>query len=168
MYPGKQFMRDEHRDRGTAVHAAIELALRGELDESGDWAQECPTELAQVHAAIRCIEDAHLIVIPELIECPLYYAPWRVAGKLDLGVYCGGGEIGILDHKTGAVPGVTALQLALYGGCFTTPPRRFALRLKPDGYSITEYPLADLRRDLNDFGVCLRYLQVRERFGIKD
>jgi hypothetical protein len=163
MYPGVEFMRDEHRDRGTAVHLGIEMALRGELDESSDWARECPTELAQVHAALRAIEDAG--IEPCLIEVPVYYELWRVAGKIDLvGVlptgYC------VVDWKSGGAPGATELQLALYGACLKCPPRRFAIKLNP--VDVIEYKAADFRRDLNDFGVCLRYLQIRDRLKLKD
>jgi hypothetical protein len=133
--------------RGTAVHYALELLDRGELDyESLD-----PSIEFYVKAYGRfCAESGF---IPAHIEYRVFHGLHRYAGTLDrTGVL--DGALTVLDFKTGLVLPGHAVQLAAYANCLVMPRRfrRIALQLCGDGtYRVHEYPLGTMSRDIDLF-----------------
>jgi hypothetical protein len=133
--------------RGTAVHYALELFDRGELEyESLD-----PSIEFYVKAYGRfCAESGF---VPGHIEHRVFHPLHRYAGMLDrTGVL--DGALTVLDFKTGLVLPGHAVQLAAYANCLVMPRRfrRIALQLCGDGtYRVHEYPLGTMSRDIDLF-----------------
>lgn len=155
----------EHkRQVGEALHLAIELDLREELDP------------VSIDAEIAGYFEGWLRFRREkrfecfLSERRVASKKYRYAGTLDLAGLIDGVEA-VFDAKvTAALHPAVALQTAAYlnaaseMGLVRSNARRYALRLKPEG----SYVL-DQHRDRNDFAVFLSCLSVhnwRVRHGL--
>lgn len=155
----------EHkRQIGEALHLAIELDLRDELD-----VDSLDGEVAGYFDGWRRFRRETRFVC-RLSEQKVASQKFRYAGTLDFAGLIDGAEA-LIDGKTTAAlhPG-TALQTAAYlnaaseMGLIRSNARRYALRLKPDGAYVL-----DQHKDRNDFAVflsCLSLHNWRSRHGL--
>jgi len=139
------------RERGSAVHKAIEWHISGELDE------ESVDDICRPYLeAFKCFtRDCNLRIYRS--ECMVYSKIFGYAGKFDL--Y---GRINrrrfIIDFKTGALQDCVGMQLRAYmqaaRECGMRPQARAALQLRKDGsYKLVEYS------DPEDFLVFIQALR---------
>lgn len=137
---------DFARDRGSAVHSALEYLLTGKLL----WDKLDPRIVKYVEAAVRFLDDAKADRESACVERPVWNPTLRYAGTPDLVTNVFGAPA-IVDWKTGGT-GAAGLATAAYDMAIrcewsvTTPLRRMAVQLKPDG----TYKKTDLK-DPNDF-----------------
>jgi hypothetical protein len=150
----------EGAQRGTLVHA-ITAHLDG--GAGADW------DRSMISDEIGPYVDAYLQFKldtgfePTQVEQIVVNDIHRYAGRLDRAgpLY---GDFSLIDLKTGAgsIPSWVALQLQAYAGChpyssMDTAPRRFGLRLTPDGkYSLHRF------RDIADRADWLAVLRVAQ------
>lgn len=126
------------RDRGSAIHKAIEYHLDGDLH----WPSVAEEFKPYVEAAILFVDDSKAKV--ESVETPLFNEVLGYGGMPDLiGTFFG--DPGIPDWKTGGVDREAAgIQTALYDMAVSRAGsgqrRRFAIQLKKTG----KYLLWDL------------------------
>ena len=134
------------RERGSAVHSALEYLLTGKLL----WDRLDPRIVKYVEAAVRFLDDAKADREGAWVERPVYHQVLRYAGTPDL-VTTVFGDPCIADWKTGGT-GAAGIATALYDMAirdergFERPLRRMAVQLKPDG----TYRKTDLK-DPNDY-----------------
>jgi hypothetical protein len=146
-------------ERGRAVHLACDLVDEDDLDrEALD-----PVLVPYVEAYERFRSE--LRPEWEAVEQVVYSERYGYAGRLDragclYGIKNQAPRV-VLDIKTvAALSPVTGLQLAAYAEAYDpdrrrTPPRRFALQIKPDGtYRLQEY------RERSDLSVFLAQLTI--------
>lgn len=122
----------ESRDRGTAVHRAVQLLAEGRLD----WSSVDPRILGYVQAGDRFLRDAGVPIGECVTERIVYHPAHRYAGKLDLFAECFGSPA-VVDFKSGAL-GHAGLQTAAYEDALRqeiggAPARRMAVQLREDG-----------------------------------
>ena len=98
---------DWYLQRGTAVHAAVALALQGKLD----YSSLDPRIRARVQAAVNIFKDKSLEVVA--IEKTMASAKLRFAGTTDLIAKNYSGEYLLYDWKSSYSP-ESLLQLAAY------------------------------------------------------
>lgn len=113
-YPDLQVLRDA-RYRGTVVHRAIELYLKGTLDEqhlSSEPSYAAMNVVAYLDAAKRYI-DKYVAKIVRY-EMVVGHQIWRYGGKLDLLVVTRDSRLVVLDWKTGSIPWFVELQTGAY------------------------------------------------------
>jgi hypothetical protein len=137
---------DYSRERGTAVHAALELLAMGRLD----WTSVDPRIIGYVRAGERFVLDAGIPIGECLTEHLVYHEARRYAGKLDLFAKAYGAPA-VIDFKSGGL-GCAGIQLAAYEEALriergdVRPYRRMAVQLRDDGtYRKTDY------RDFSDY-----------------
>lgn len=140
-----------HRDRGSLAHAAIELALRGELDRD----ELDPQLVGYVKGAEDFVRLAG--VEPVHVEPIMGCARRGLAGQADLMARPRGRGVkalDVIDFKTGDKLPVHALQTAAYTLLseshfgYRARGRRFTVHVKQDGtFKAQEW------RDPADFGV---------------
>jgi hypothetical protein len=139
------FQVDEwYLQRGAAVHAAVALALRDELDpESVDERIH-----GRVQSVLSFLRDARLTTV--LLETPLASSRYRFAGTLDyLGEDEGGGRI-LADWKGSLCPQVEpqmgAYALLLEETPHKSPDKAVAVETHDDGsYKCRWFTRRDLR-----------------------
>lgn len=132
------------RSRGVAAHAAIELDISGELDES-----TVAPDIAGHLKAFRKFRRETGIVI-ESNEKQIQHDQYRYAGKADV-IGTIKGKRYVVDFKTGDVAPWTALQLAAYATAEKIK-HRMAVHLKEDGtYKAEVYSELELQRDFAVF-----------------
>jgi hypothetical protein len=114
---------DDARDRGHAVHAAVQYDCEGVLDE----ATVAPGLLGYVDAARQWRLDARFD--PFAVECRVYHPEYRYAGTADMVGYLDGAPV-VVDWKTGRASEVAAdLQLAAYVAALrAAPPAEWSMR----------------------------------------
>lgn len=144
--------------RGSAVHAAIESDIRGEL---ADWMLTSEIE-GYVQAARACRRDLGIEI--ELNETRLYSAIYGYAGTLDIK-----GRIGkrntLLDWKSGnpgwqCGPQTAAYAQALQEMTGDVVTLRYGAWLHNDGtYNLIQYK--NFTDDFEDFKAALRVLRRR-------
>lgn len=133
--------------RGTAVHRACELYDLDTLDES-TLDLEVGAYLKGYKAFLR---DTGFQ--PARIEQRVYHPQHKYAGTLDRTGSLGG-QLALVDFKTGVMLDGHRAQLAAYAMALPMPRRyrRFGLQLKADGsYKIHEFPMRDLALNFNVF-----------------
>jgi hypothetical protein len=142
--------------RGTAVHFALELLDRGELDR----ASIDPALEGYVVAYERFLEESRFV--PDTSSIGYSTAPpLRRHARSDRRA---GRTLTVLDFKTGLVVPGHRLQLAGYANCLVMPRRfrRIALQLCGDGtYRVHEYPLGTMSRDIDLFLAALACHQFK-------
>jgi hypothetical protein len=133
------------RDRGTYVHEAMALLVRGDLD----WDSVEPQWLARIRQGERFLQESGLTVIAS--ELRVYSASLRVAGTLDL-FASWRRRHALLDFKaTAAIPVTVGPQTAgyeflyrdQYGVSKNMRIRRYCVHLRDDSYRVV--PLEDSR-----------------------
>lgn len=146
------------RDRGTYVHEAIALLVRGALD----WKCVEPAWEPYIRAAERFLAESGIIVVGS--EVPVYSERLRAAGTIDL-LGSWRDRYSLIDFKTSAgVPttvgpqtaGYALLHRDLYGGQ-KARMNRYCVHLTPTmhpGYRVI--PLEDTR----DFSIFLSSLNL--------
>lgn len=96
------------RNTGTAIHAAIEAANRG----------EAPSQMfaTEVQAYTEALTAAGLVAVPELVERIVVCTDHRIAGTFDMALRDRAGNTFVADLKTGSVayPAAFSIQLAIY------------------------------------------------------
>jgi len=135
---------DYARDRGTAVHKAIELYERGTLDSRSLSPVVVPYLDNWIafknQTGYRCIET----------EKRVYHKLYRYAGTLDqIGEMQG--RSCVLDIKTGAYQRWWALQTASYNGVVKCQDR-YSLELRGDGWKLHKH---ENKNDWRVFQACL-------------
>ena len=114
------------RDRGTAVHSAVQYLIQGDLDEDSvdpQWA-----------GYLKAFKDFQATVNPEFlaVEEMIFNRQFWYAGRVDMRCKVFGKEA-LVDLKTGDSATV-GLQLSAYGMCYPGRPMpTFALKLMPNG-----------------------------------
>jgi hypothetical protein len=132
---------DLDRWYGTAVHKAIELYVKGELD----WNELDPRLLPHVQAYQDFERDTGFK--SHSSEIHLYSTIGNVAGRLDLAGKFPDGRCGIVDTKSGAVSNWVAIQTAAYAWLMNpweqfnqqSAARRFGLSLMNGKPKIKEF-----------------------------
>lgn len=143
---------ERKKQLGLAVHAAIDLEVNDDLDESSVDPQCMP----YVEAFRTFKADKNFVVV--INETPVCSVKYRFAGRLDLyGVM--NGKTAQIDIKTvAAMSPATALQTAAYSAALEETSghktqTRYGLQLKADGtYRLTPYT------NRNDWNVFLAFL----------
>jgi hypothetical protein len=145
------------RDRGNAVHAAVQFWLEGDLD----WSTVDPEIRPYVDAAILFLDDSHARNVTS--ERRVYHPSARYAGTLDAdGEFFG--DPGIVDWKSGAAGDTVGLQTSGYemaveqevGLARGAYRRRFAVQLRKNG--------TYKAHDLSDVKARPEALRDRQRF----
>lgn len=134
---------DYARERGTAVHTALEYLAQGRLD----WSTLDPRIVGYVRAGERFMKDAGIRVGSCLTEHLVYHPALRYAGKLDLFAEAFGKK-SVIDFKSGGL-GCAAIQTAAYEEATRIefgdrePYRRMGVQLHADGtYRKTDFTAA--------------------------
>ncbi len=165
-----RFYSVEARDRGTAVHAAIEYLQDGDLERSS----LAPLLVPYVEAWERFRDEMgwEPIERPELL---VGSETLRFATRIDgVGRLRGDNRIAVGNWKTGGPERWHSLQSAgeamayaeTIGRATSLALRRFALYLRDDGtYRFHEHRLAESFRDTDDFRAAVRIYHVQERIG---
>lgn len=129
MYKGIDFMSEEAKNRGTAVHEACELADSG--------FEVTNTELnCYINAYMAFKNTAKFKTM--LSEYKVYHEIYGYAGRADkVGRFDGNPEAAIIDIKTGLPQPTDALQVFAYATAYTHMTRQgvnpWVLYLRPDG-----------------------------------
>lgn len=121
---------DLAREFGTHVHAAVEMYVKGDLDEESLDKALRP----YLDSWINFVEFSQIDVISS--ECrvlsltPLYAGTADIIAKLN-------GRSCVIDIKSGAVPRTVGPQLAAYQHAHPMKPRdRYCLSLSPDKFTL--------------------------------
>jgi hypothetical protein len=135
-----QYFTEYSRERGTAIHAALEIHMGGGLD----WTTVDPRIQGYVTAGVNFLNDAGVRIGPgTFIERPIYHPLHQYAGCPDL-VCVAFEQDSVIDFKSGGL-GLAGVQTALYEmmariayplpkrGINEVPRRRLAIQLFPDG-----------------------------------
>jgi len=145
------------RERGTAVHSAIEMLEQNDLDE----ATVDPVIVPYIEAWKAFKKETGYK--SETQEQIVYNPTYQFAGTLDQTGFIGKHTC-ILDIKTGAHQRWWALQTWAYNSV-AKRQKRLSVELKPDGkYRMTEH--TD-KRDLQRFLACLTIAGTKQAWGIK-
>lgn len=131
------------KERGTYVHEAMALLVRGSLD----WDSLVDPWAAYIRSGARFLADSGIVVTGS--EVPVYSERLRVAGTIDLlGMWRRGAAL--IDFKSSAVvPATVGPQTAgyrvLYHDLYGNKGRvhRYCVHLTPDDYRVI--PLEDSR-----------------------
>lgn len=154
-----------HQARGTAVHAAVKLALEDKLD----WDSVDERIRNRVKAILKFIDDAKLT--PLLLEHRMAAETWQFAGCLDLLAMEKDCSRVIVDYKSTLEP-VVELQLAAYDLLLSLTnhgraKKACAVQCKDDGtYKAKWFSQAELRNAANVFLAFLTTHGWKERHGL--
>lgn len=96
------------RERGKAVHKAVELYHAGSLDFASLDAEVVP----RLHAYLDFL--AHSRFTPDLCEYIVHHTGYGYAGKLDLYGHFPDGSTALIDVKTGSIEPQAGYQTAAY------------------------------------------------------
>jgi hypothetical protein len=135
----RSYFDDWSRDRGAAVHLALEYWM----DNRIDWSTIDPRIKGYVEAGVRFVEDAKME--QPIIERAIFDRVLRLAGTPDL-ICIAFGDPCVPDFKTGAI-GLAGVATAAYERAARVrfpvekPRRRMAVQLFQDG----KYKKTDLR-----------------------
>lgn len=113
------------RDRGTAVHSAVQYLIQGDLDE-----ESIDPQWAGYLQAFKAWQGLVNPIIRE-VEKRVYNRKLNYAGTVDLVVEVHG-KRALIDLKTGDSTTV-GIQLSAYQMCFEGAPTLYALKLCGDG-----------------------------------
>jgi hypothetical protein len=128
------------RDRGSAVHKAIQFHAEGDLDE----ASLDPVVTPYFHAYLRW-RDEMVHWVPEFSELKVVNRTLGYAGTVDMGLITPPATRALVDFKTGALTRPVGLQLSAYALAAWEQERWMANRLigvqlNEDGsYKMHEY-----------------------------
>lgn len=137
----------EARDRGTHVHYAVHLYLRGVLDEETIH----PPWRGHVDAAIKFVQDSGADRSKIETEVRVHDQVLGVCGTADAFLPLFGSD-SVADWKSGVVGRTTGIQTALYD--IARPllsgrrRRRFGVQLRADG----KYRMVDIDREMDPTG----------------
>lgn len=158
----RSWFTDWPRDRGKAVHLAIQYHLEGDLENSSIDSRI----KGYFDGAVKFLKDADVKPGPgTYVERPIYNALQRYAGCPDL-VCTAFGELAVPDFKTGGL-GQAGIQTALYEMAARTvykapaPMRRMGVQLFENG----TYKKTDLR-DGFDYAHGRAAVQLFNRFHL--
>lgn len=156
------YCNDYARERGSLVHKAVAIELRGGLD----WSSVPEEFHPYISAELQAIEDlgAEVVDSERLLVSKLH----GCAGTLDRVVRVNG-DLWLWDLKTGPVVPAYALQTAAYADMYQEETaqrikRRYGLRANSDGtYELI--PFTD-RQDIVNFHAALRVVQWKRAKGM--
>jgi len=144
------------RERGKAVHAAVEMHEQDDLDP----ASLHPDIVPYLDAWKLCKHDTGFE--SETQEQIIFNPTYQYAGTLDLAGFIGN-DTAVIDLKTGVHAHWWALQTAAYNAVAKCK-KRFSLELHNDGkYKLTEH--TD-KRDFQRFLACLTIAGTKQSWGI--
>lgn len=151
---------DWHKDRGSAVHAAVKLALEDRLD----WSSLDPRIEGRTRAILNFIRDTKLR--PVEIEKRLGSAIYRYAGQIDLLAEDEEGGLTVVDYKSSFEPSAI-IQIAGYSklielNSLGVPNRGAVVVCGDDGYKVSWITKAELRNGAHIF------LAMRTIYGWKE
>lgn len=167
-----RFYTTEARDRGLAVHAAIEYLIEGDLA----WERVHPVLEPYLCAYERFVEEMgwEPVEAPELL---VGSETLRFATRIDgIGRTRGNPRLVVGNWKTGQAEKWHAIQSAgeavayaeTVGRTTTAALRRAAIYLRDDGtYRFHEHPDSEMRRDVEDFRAAVRVFHLQERLGLR-
>jgi len=146
---------DYARERGSALHLAMQYLDEGDLD----WRTVPPDVLPRLrqYQIFRDEMKPEILSIEEAVENEAL----RYCGRLDRRIKIAGRE-GILDMKSPSRCAWHPLQLAMYAACFPRPLARWNLYLYDERYQLIEH------KDRSDWEVCKAILTLyawRQRNG---
>lgn len=142
------------RTFGTHVHSAVEMYIKGELDEESldpalrpyldGWiAFQADTGFEVIESECRLISTS-----------PLYAGTADVVGRMK-------SRLAVIDVKSGMVPKTVGPQTAAYAHAHPLKPKdRYCLALSPDGYKL--HPCKDAA-DFAVFSSCLNIFNWRNK-----
>lgn len=134
-----QWMTDEARERGTAVHSTIHYFEDGDLDQSS----VCREAMGYFSAYQNFKKDSGWA--PVYVEQIVYSPGFNYAGRVDAIGWLNGRRV-LIDFKTGPVPAWIGLQLQAYKQAFNATPDHLAQGINNISFVNTCFSLA-LRRD---------------------
>lgn len=166
----EQWFTDESRDRGSAVHLAIQYLDEDALDEESLDERVKPYVNAyrkfktdtgfEPLPIIDQVNDAEVIA-----EARRFQPKYGYAGTIDrIGIFRNGRKV-ILEIKTGAAHPTHRLQLAAYQAMLDKPGEyiRLVLRLEKDGtYIVNEFSLTEYPQDFQVFASCLQVVRFKK------
>lgn len=127
-----QWIAEDARDRGSALHAATHYLDIGDLDRSSVDERVAPA-LTQYERFIAEMRPQILAVEEEVTNATFGYS-----GRLDRRVILNERE-GVLDIKGVTRSAWHGVQLAAYAACFDRPLRRWSLHVTADDYRLIEH-----------------------------
>lgn len=153
--------RDRYFTRGTYVHKAMELLLRGELD----WDTVDDSILGYVRAGEKFILDTGFKMIRQ--EIPLYHSAYKYAGTFDaIGKI---GDVAVLvDWKTGAVLDHVKYQIGGYYNLLKAnnmeePLQGYGVELKANG----KYKMSECWNNFENGNTFLSFLATYQRQKVR-
>lgn len=146
------------RERGRAIHAAIFYHLTGGVD----WSTVAPEFVPYVDAALRFLDDAQAETMG--VEQVVGSETYQFGGTLDWRGKVFGGDLAVVDWKSGFLGPVTGLQLSGYDiATGDDGKRRIGVKLLPDG----TYRKRDFT-ERTDRGRFLAALDLYRTFNFKE
>ncbi len=120
-----KWAKDEHRDRGTAVHElSTEIAYLERPESAYEWDGTCgcgageacrhQNTLGYGHSFLKGIRSLKFVVEPGMSELGVYTRLYRCAGTLDFWGFTHGTRKTLIDVKSGKPQYGVAIQLAGY------------------------------------------------------
>lgn len=149
----KPYWSDWHAKKGIAIHQAISLLVRDELN----WQSVDPRITGRIKAFERFIRETKYEVLQS--EVSLFSSRYQFAGTLDLVVSDGAVNPILIDIKPPSAEPIVDLQLAAYSllleeeGTYKIK-RAACVCLKDNGYYSMKW-VADLKRSQTVFKACL-------------
>lgn len=144
------------RQRGHAVHKALELYNNGALDYETVDDEVGP----RLRAYMQFLKDSGYT--PRFNERIVHHATLDYCGTLDTFGTLGDGSAALIDYKTGAIEAAAALQTAAYRTALAeelpeaAKARRYALWLGVDDYKLIPF------NDARDWSVFLSLLNIHK------
>lgn len=148
---------------GTAVHAACELWLNGDLDEEDGLHPKVQPYFTQFQRWMK-----HYRFDPALVEQRVYSPTYGYAGTLDLFGKLDGRNV-LIDIKTASQfmgtfgPQTAAYAQALREDRKVETERRYCLKLSPKGFELREYK--DYSSDIDVFFAALTIKKWKEKYA---
>lgn len=135
-----RWAKEEHRDRGTAVHdLCAEIAMLDRPDSDFDWDGTCDKPIAVPYGLSfqKFLRATGFVVEPGMLEVAVHSAIYRCAGTFDMWGWQNGRRV-LVDIKSGKPSPGVAIQLAGYRvmakeSCGVEIDGSYALWLDKDG-----------------------------------
>lgn len=155
---------DWHKDRGSATHKAVALALEDRLD----WSSLDPRIEGRTRAILNFIRDTKLR--PVEIERRLGTAIYRYAGCVDLLAEDEEGGLTVVDYKSSFEPSAI-VQVSAYAklaelNSLGVPNRGAVVVCGDDGYKVSWITKAELRNAAHVFLAMLSVHGWKEKHGL--
>lgn len=111
-----RWAKEEHRDRGSAVHQlCAEIAMLERPDSDFDWDGTCDKEIAIPYGISfqKFLKKSGFVVEPGMVELAVYSSIFQAAGTFDMWGWSGMRRV-LIDIKSGKPQPSVNIQLAGY------------------------------------------------------